>query len=240
MSNPEPAPGKHRFIAIEGTDGSGKGTHTKLLADWLKSQSQQVEVFDFPQYGQPSAYFVERYLNGDYGQLSDIGPYRGSLFYALDRFDAGFKIRAALELGKIVLTNRYMASNMGHQGGKIGDSASRRRFFEWDTNLEYEILGIPRPNLNIVLHMPSRQAQKFVDQKAARLHLGSKKRDLHENSLAHLQHAEHTYLEICRLFPESFSLIECNEGERIKSIEDIQNQIRALVAPLISTQTANN
>src|SRR3954469_5709001 len=105
---------KGKFIVIEGSDGSGKGTQFKLLHEWLVEQHYSVESFDFPQYGQPSAYFVEQYLNGQYGDLSDIGPQKGSLFYALDRFAASFKIRAALDKGVHVLSNRYVASNMGH------------------------------------------------------------------------------------------------------------------------------
>jgi dTMP kinase len=227
------APGK--FIVIEGTDGSGKGTHSQLLAEWLRSQKLQIETFDFPQYGQPSAYFVEQYLNGKYGDLSDTGPYKGSLFYALDRFEASFKIRTALDAGVNVLSNRYVASNMGHQGAKIDDSDERKKYFEWNADLEFGTLGIPRPDLNIVLHMPADQAQKFVDQKAAREHLSGKTRDLHEADLEHLEKAERTYLELCRSFPQFFSLIECQAPDgSIASIESIQNQIRGLVEPLIS------
>jgi dTMP kinase len=223
-----------KFIVIEGTDGSGKGTHAQLLADWLSAEGHQVETFDFPQYGQPSAYFVEQYLNGHYGDLSEIGPEKGSLFYALDRFAASFKIRAALERGVHVLSNRYVASNMGHQGAKIDDADERAQYFKWNADLEFRILGIPRPNLNVVLHMPSEQAQKFVDQKASRSHLDGKKRDIHEADLNHLQKAERTYLELCQSFPQFFKLIECAAPDgSISSIEDIQGQIRTLVGEAI-------
>lgn len=223
-----------KFIVIEGTDGSGKGTHTKLLTDWLTSQGHRLEAFDFPQYGQPSAYFVEQYLNGSYGSLGEIGPYRGSLFYALDRYQAGFKIREALSSGVHVLSNRYVGSNMGHQGGKIVDDTERAAYFKWNDNLEFEILGIPRPDLNIVLHMPSRQAQLFVDQKAERDYIGGKKRDIHEADLTHLEQAERTYLELCKTFPETFTRVPCEQAGVILPIEQIQNQIRALVEPIIS------
>jgi len=67
-----------------------------------------VATFDFPQYDQPSSYFVTRYLNGDYGQADEVGPYTSSLFYALDRFEASNKIQAALEAGQVVLSNRVV------------------------------------------------------------------------------------------------------------------------------------
>ncbi len=223
-----------KFIVIEGTDGSGKGTHTQLLIDWLTERGDEFEAFDFPQYGQPSAYFVEQYLNGSYGSLGEIGPYRGSLFYALDRYQAGFKIREALSSGVHVLSNRYVGSNMGHQGGKIDNDQERAAYFIWNDNLEFEILGIPRPDLNIVLHMPSRQAQLFVDQKAKRDYIGGKKRDLHEADLGHLKKAERTYLELCSTFPETYTRVPCEKDGVILPLDHIQQQIRALVEPLLS------
>jgi dTMP kinase len=226
-----------RFIVIEGTDGSGKATHTKMLVEWLETNNNHdVVTFDFPQYGKPSAYFVEQYLNGHYGELSEIGPYRGSLFYALDRYEAGFKIRQALSQGSTVVSNRYVGSNMGHQGGKIRDLGERQRYYDWNDQLEFEILGIPQPDLNIVLLMPSEQAQQFVDQKTAREYTKGKKRDLHEADINHLKKAEQTYREICRKFPNTFTPIECFDGRAVLSLAQVQSEIRQLVTSLLKTQ----
>src|SRR5574341_73453 len=166
------------FIVIEGTDGTGKATQTLKLVEFLKKEGKAVETFDFPQYGQPSAHFVENYLNGKYG--TEINPYTASLFYALDRYHASAKIRQALSEGKIVISNRYVASNMGHQGGKIDNSEKRHEYFKWNEDIEYNILGIPRPDLNIILHVPSEIAQNLVDKKGSRAYVGGQKRDLHE------------------------------------------------------------
>ena len=226
-----------KFIVIEGTDGSGKGTHAKLLAEWLRRQDQQLETFEFPQYGQPSAYFVEQYLvEGAYGPAGEVSPYKGSLFYALDRFQASFKIRDILASGTNVLSDRYVASNMGHQGAKLDSPKERAAYFKWNDHLEFDILSIPRPDLNIVLHMPSVQAQKFVDQKSAREHLHGKARDLHEDDIEHLRQAERTYVELCETFPKSFKMIECQAQDgSIRSIDDIQSQIRGLAQALLSS-----
>lgn len=224
---------KGKFIVIEGSDGSGKGTHFALLKDWLESKGHHIQTFDFPQYGQPSAYFVEQYLNGAYGSVDDTGPYRGSLFYALDRFDASFRIREALAEGKHVISNRYVGSNMGHQGGKIDSPAERLDYFKWNDHLEFDILGIPRPDLNIVLHMPSEQAQRFVDQKAARGYLSGKQRDIHEDDLGHLKRAEQTFLELCVAFPGTFTKVACAENDQVLSIDHIQNEIRILVKQVL-------
>ena len=72
------------FIVIEGTDGSGKSTQFARLTERLVQEGYDVATFDFPQYDQASSYFVQQYLNGKYGTAEEVGPYTGSLFYALD------------------------------------------------------------------------------------------------------------------------------------------------------------
>jgi dTMP kinase len=225
---------KGKFIVIEGTDGSGKGTQFAELQKRLTNQDVEFETFDFPQYGQPSAYFVEQYLNGEYGTPDDIGPYRGSTYYAMDRYQASFKMREALEAGKWVIANRYVGSNMGHQGGKIADEEERKKYFTWLDDFEFSIMGIPKPDLNVVLHMPAEKAQKLVDQKAQREYLGDKKRDIHEDDLNHLKNAVKVYSEITELFPETFTKIECMDGDKLLSISEVSDLIWQNVEPLLN------
>jgi len=219
------------FVVIEGTDGTGKATQTQKLVEYLKKEEKPVETFDFPQYGQPSCHFVESYLNGRYG--TDINPYTASLFYALDRYAASIKIRQALSEGKIVVSNRYVASNMGHQGGKIDDSGKRQEYFKWNEDIEYSILGIPRPDLNIILHVPAEIAQNLVDQKGNRAYVGGQKRDLHEKDITHLKRAEQVYLEMTKLFPKNFILISCMDKDRLMSIDEIHAKIVDVVKKLL-------
>ncbi|HUC20570.1 MAG TPA: hypothetical protein VMR98_03710 [Candidatus Polarisedimenticolaceae bacterium] len=223
-----------QFIVIEGTDGTGKGTQTELLHERLKKEGYRVAVFDFPQYGQPSAHFVERYLNGKYGKIDDVNVHQASLYYAMDRLEAGFAIREALADGKIVLANRYVGSNMAHQGARFNDDAKRKQFFEWIQDLEYGLLGIPRPDLNLVLHVPAALAQKLVDQKNQRAYLGDKKRDIHEDDLNHLQKAEHAYLQMCKLFPDMFHLVECADGDVIASKQAVSELVWGEVAKALT------
>lgn len=212
-----------KFIVIDGTDGSGKATQTKLLIERFKAENYPVEMADFPQYGTKSAGLAEEYLNGKYGQ---VGPEAASIFYAVDRFDASFKINSWLEQGRNVVSNRYVTANAGHQGGKISNRDERIKFFQWLDNLEYGIFKIPRPDLNVILHMPASLAQQLVDKKSAadRLYVNGKKRDLHEADLSHLKNAESSYLEIADIFPNT-KLIECIQGDRLLSPDETHNLI---------------
>lgn len=220
-----------KLIVIDGTDGSGKKTQTDLLVNYLKVNDYQVEVADFPRYGQKSAGLVEQYLNGVYGQ---VNPEATSIFYAVDRFDASFQIRKWLQAGKIVVSNRYVTANAGHQGGKIANQADRVAFFKWLDKLEYGIFGIPKPDLNIILHVPAEIAQQLVDNKPTeqRQYNQGKKRDLHEEDLEHLKNAEKVYLEISELFPNT-RLVECMEAGRLLAPQEIHNKVWELVRRIV-------
>ena len=212
------------FIMIDGIDGSGKKTQLDLLVSRLKNSGFTVHTNHFPQYGTKSAGLVEEYLNGAYGTAEEVSPEQASIFYAVDRYAASFKIRKWLQEGKIVITNRYVASNMGHQGGKIADPVKREDFFRWNDQLEFGIFNIPKPDINIILHVTPEIAQELVDKKTARSYIQGAKRDIHEDNLSHLRNAEQTYLLITRLFPE-YTLIECVEGGNLLSVEEIQKKV---------------
>lgn len=216
---------KGKFIVIDGTDGSGKTTQTKLLVKRLKKEGYRVRMADFPQYGEKSAALVEEYLNGKYGTAEDVGPYRASIFYAVDRYAASFKIRKWIEKGDIVITNRYVTANMGHQGGKIKNNKERAKYFKWLYDLEYGIFAIPKPDLNLILHVDAAVAQKLVDSKKKRDYIqNGGKRDIHEADLSHLRAAEKVYLEISKSFP-GFSLVECTRNDMIMSRDEIADLV---------------
>ena len=220
-----------KFIVLDGTDGSGKGTQTKLLLERLQENNYPVLTIDFPQYGKKSAGLVEEYLNGKYGTAEEVGPYKASIFYACDRYDASFEIKQALAEGKIVIANRYVTANMGHQGGKIENNDDRKDFFAWLEHLEYNIFKIPKPDLNIILHVDAEIAQKLVDEKEIREYT-TEKRDIHEKDLNHLLHAEKVYLQLAEIMPNA-QLIECVENGQIMTREKINDLIWNKIINLI-------
>jgi dTMP kinase len=222
---------KGKFIVLDGTDGSGKTTQFKLLVEALKNLGYQVEHADFPQYGKKSAGPVEEYLNGRYGQ---INPHAGSILYAVDRFDASFQIRQWLDEGKIVISNRYVTANAGHQGGKIDTDDERAIFFGWLKELEYNIFKIPQPDLNIILHVPAHIAQELVDKKPdeMRIYAEGKKRDIHEADLDHLKKAEKVFLQVHEHFPNT-ELVACFEDGKLMSIEEIHKIVLDKVRKVI-------
>jgi len=229
----KPTINRGKFIVIDGIDGSGKATQTKLLTERLKRAGFEVKIADFPQYNTKSAGLVEEYLSGKYGSPEKVGPYRASIFYASDRYDASFKIKTWLAEDKIVISNRYVTANMGHQGGKINNPLERKHFFDWLYELEYEIFNIPRPDLNIILHVPAEVSQKFAIQREKQDWAG-KTDDIHEDNLSHLKNAEQTFLEIANIYP-GFAIIECAEQNKILTPAEINDLIwRQIINKLIT------
>jgi thymidylate kinase/thymidylate synthase ThyX len=220
------------FIVLEGTDGSGKTVQFKLLERRLREAGHDVVIFDFPQYDEPSSYFIKQYLNGSYGSANDVNPYVGSLFFSLDRYEAAPAIRSALDAGKVVLSNRFTGSNMAHQGTKFSHPEERRGYFIWLDNIEFQTLNIPRPDLSIVLRVPAEIAQGLIDLKDKRSYT-DKKRDIHEADLNHLQRSVETYDDLCQLFPKDFVRIDCTRSGQLLSINDINNLLWEKVTPIL-------
>jgi len=229
-----------KFLVFEGIDGSGKSTQMKLLVKNLKKAGYKTEMIDFPQYGQKSAGPVEEYLNGRYGGSEEVGPYRASIFFACDHFDGSFKIKKWLKEGKIVVSDRYFHSNIGHQGGKIKDRKKRKKYLKWLFDMELNIFGIPNPDFTFILKVPPKISQSLVgritDKKKKakkKLYLGNKKRDLHEKDINHLINTERSYLEAAREFPKDFTLVECMEKNKLLSSEVIHQKIWKIVKRIL-------
>lgn len=211
-----------KFIVLEGTDGSGKTVQFERLILALP-EGVKFGTLDFPRYSEPSSYFVQKYLTGKYG--GEVGPHAASIFFAIDRFDAKLKVEQWFDEGRHVIGNRYVASNMAHQGAKIEKRSEREAFYKWLHALEYETFGIPKPDLNILLHVPVEIAHELITKKTGREYLSGRDVDIHESDPVHQKRAEQVYLEIAELFPNEFTVIECAPDGILLSIDEIHKKV---------------
>ncbi len=214
-----------QFIAIEGGDGSGKSTQADLLVKYLESQGKKVYRQKFPRYGNDSAFYVEKYLNGEYGGPNDVPADLGVLPYAIDRYAASAEMRDILsDPDSVLICDRYMGSNLAHQGAKIDDASERKKFYERTMTTEYDVLGIPRADVNIVLLVPSSIAHANMENRARRSYTTTK-RDIHEADADHLEKAKRNYEELCELYPKEFTPISCMDKHQMMPIESIHRMI---------------
>jgi dTMP kinase len=219
------------LIVIEGTDGTGKETQAKLLIKRLEKEGYAAAYADFPQHGMQSCFFVDKYLRGKYGLLSEIGPYKASVLYAVDRFDKSFEMRSWLGDGKIVVCNRYATSNMGHQAGKIKNIHQVDEFLAWLNDLEYNKLGIPKQDRTILLFAPPEIGRKKVFEKNKRPYLEGEDADIHELDENHLRDAASAYLYVAR--KEGWSIIDCTEGGALLPPDIIHEKVYGVVKEMI-------
>lgn len=205
------------FFTIESTDNEERTRQFEKLTQRLVNEGYDVACIQFPQYTAPSSHFVKQYQSGAYGELNDVGPYTGSVFYALDRFEAAKAIRSALAEGKIVLANRYSGSNMAHQGMKFVSPEQRRGYFIWLDNLEFEMFRIPRPERSFILRVPAELSESSD----------------HEQQKLSVQ----VYDELATLFPKDFIRIDCTrDGKKIDE-ENIQQLLYQTIEPLLPVKT---
>lgn len=211
---------KGYFIVIEGTDGSGKATQTKLLQKTLEKQGKEVFVIDFPQYETPTGKVIQSYLYGKFGDPTLVSPKDASMFYAADRWASARKIRKALDSGKIVIADRYMLSNLAHQGAKIDKNGERFHFYSSQSNEEFEENGIPKPDLTFFLDVPIEVSQQLMGEQ-------NRKKDGHESNTKYLSKVYECYLELCGIY--KIERIECASGQNLKSINEINEKLVKIV-----------
>ncbi|MBX4190477.1 deoxynucleoside kinase [Candidatus Saccharibacteria bacterium] len=223
------------FVVIEGSAGSGKTTQLNLLKERLRAVGHDAIVFDFPRYSHDSSYFIKRYLNGEYGASKRVSAYTASLFYALDRYEAAREIKSALNEGKIILASQYAGANMAQQGSKFLDDVERRSFFVWADNVEFQMLDIPRPNINFYLRVP---ADVAYEQKA-KSHDENGDTETKKPNKDQLRKIVATYDLLCRLFPNDFRAIECTKDRELLSVAQINNRIWDQLKPLLPAQKSH-
>jgi dTMP kinase len=225
-----------KLIAIEGIDGSGKRTQVELLTLTLKARGHSVYSTGFPQYDSWFGKMVGKFLNGDLGPLDSVDPRFSAMLYAGDRFEAKFKLEAALDSGQILLVDRYIASNLAHQTARV-PPAQRAEFLQWIEHLEYQVYGLPRESLILYLRVPPREAQRLVALKSARSYT-SAQRDLQEASLRHLEDAAEMYDSLSRSIP--WATIQCFDAIHgtMREPEEIAIEVLAAIEGVLASASA--
>ncbi len=218
---------KGKLIVIDGTDGSGKATQTKLLVERLKKEKIKVATIDFPQYENNFfGEFIGHCLSEQYFNFISVHPKIASVLYAADRFESSKKINEWISKGYIVILDRYVSANQIHQGGKIQNNKKREEFLHWLDKMEYGVFKIPRPTVTLFLSIPFSVSEKLIkerDQKAVRNYLG-KKKDVHEADVNFKKNSYKSALWLSKNI-KNFIKVDCTKNSEILSREEIHDMI---------------
>lgn len=219
-----------RLIVFEGTDGSGKSTQFRRFCQAAEDRGLTYQKLVFPQYSEPSSALIRMYLGGEFGaHPQDVNPYAASAFYAVDRYASLKKVWGRFyEEGGLILTDRYSTSNAVHQAVKCSPE-ERPAFLRWLDEFEHDKLGLPRPDLVLYLDMPTRQAVQLLRSREAATHTQA---DIHELDTGYLAACRDCALEAARVL--GWQVIPCMEGDRLRSIEEIHQDILDRALPVLT------
>lgn len=141
-----------KLIVIDGGDGAGKATQTGLLVERLRAEGHSVETLDFPRYTQNTfGALIRECLDGTRGDFMALDSRVVSTLFAADRFESKGQLEAWLRAGKVIILDRYVSSNMLHQGARLHDVDELETFLDWLDHVEHTIFGVPRPDLIVYL-----------------------------------------------------------------------------------------
>lgn len=214
-----------KLIIIEGLDGCGKSTQTKLLEEYFTSKGINYKKIKLPDYDSPSSTLVNMYLAGDFGKnANDVNAFAASAFYAVDRF-ASYKLNWGkdYENGTLILADRYATSNAIYQMEKISED-NWDEYLEWSADFEYNKIGIPKPDLVLFLDMPVEVSQRLMTE---RYNGDEGKKDVHEANVEFLNKCRKSALYTAK--KQGWRVIPCSDGVNPLSIDEIHKKIIACV-----------
>ena len=112
---------KGELIVIEGLDGSGKATQTRILSSKLRQMGKHICRITFPDYNHESSALARMYLNSEFGASPDaVNAYAASSFFAVDRYASYMKFwKQRYENNQTILCDRYTTSNAAYNLVKL-------------------------------------------------------------------------------------------------------------------------
>lgn len=210
------------LIALDGPDGSGKTTQAPLLRDRLRENGYTVHELSFPDYEDDSSALVRMYLHGGFGpDPRAVNAYAASVFYAADRY-ASFKRKwepLYRQPGAVILTCRYTSSNAIHQLSKL-PREEWDEFLGWLSDLEFIKLGIPNPDLTLLLDMPP---EISADRLSCREHQTGAGPDIHERDMEYIRRSYEAAMYSCEHY--GWTKIGCCAGDTSLDRADIHRLI---------------
>ena len=218
-----------RLVVLDGLDGSGKTTQFDRVGEYLERCGTSYKKICFPDYANPSSALVKMYLAGEFGSDPDaVNAYAASSFYAVDRY-ASYKRfwQADYEQGRLILAARYTTSNAIHQMAKL-PAEEWDAYLTWLEDYEYGRLGLPRPDQVVFLDMPPHISQRLMTRRYAG---DESRKDIHERDRAYLLSCRKSALYAAERL--GWQVIDCAEGEEPRPLEDITQELRHCLEPLL-------
>ena len=218
-----------KLIVLEGLDGSGKATQSRLLTAALEREGRRVRRISFPDYESNASWPVRMYLGGEFGpKPEDVNAYAASVLYAVDRFASYRKDWGEFYRdGGILIADRYTTSNAVHQCSKL-PREEWDGYLDWLFDLEYRKIGIPAPDAVFYLEVDPAVSQRLL---SGRYQGDEGKKDIHERDAEYLAHSR-AAAGYCAERLGWHRILCCEAGEMLPP-EEIASQLFAQVKGLL-------
>lgn len=212
-----------KIIVIEGTDCSGKETQTKLLKEYLISKGYKVGTISYPRYETPTGRIIGGPLLGKpsimaswFDKPMELDAKVATLYYAADRRASLPVIKKLIEENDYLIMDRYVYSNMAHQGSKIDSKEERIKMYKFLETLEFNLLELPKADKVIFLYLPYVFGEEIKKNRKELL-------DEAEKNKLHQIRSEQVYLELTEIY--DFIKIDCFKDNKVKSREEISSEL---------------
>ena len=204
-----------RFITLEGSEGSGKTTAARHLADRLRRRGLEVLLTGEPG-GTPLGEEVRRLVLHMRNVSDDLDIRADALLYAAARAQHTARlILPALAAGRHVVCARYLDSSLAYQGVGYGNDPEQMRWLQRFAT--YELL----PDLTILIDVP-------VEVGLGRKRKGQWNRFEDTESVAFFEKVRAAYLQLADDEPDRFRIVD-GSG----SVEETDRLVLAAVEPLV-------
>lgn len=222
---------KGKLIVIEGNDGSGKETQSKLLYEKLKKEGKKVRLVSFPNYKSESSALVKMYLAGDFGNNpEDVNVYASSTFYSVDRFASYEKDwKKFYKEGGIIICDRYTTANMIHQCAKLKKEEEKDKYLKWLIDLEFNLYGLPVPDKIIFLKVEPIITRTLIKDRLNKI-TNKEKKDIHEEG-DFLKKSYDNALYVANKY--EWDTIDCVFNNKLRSVNDISKEIAKEIKEII-------
>ncbi len=165
------------LIAIEGVDGAGKRTLTGGLRASFEADGLTVTTLAFPRYQQSvTADLAAEALHGHHGDLSS-SVYAMAVLFALDRAGARDDVERLRATYDVVILDRFVASNAAYSAARLHQGVDDD-VVQWVRDLEFGRFGLPEPDWQILLDVPTELAAQRARTRA--LQEADRARDAYE------------------------------------------------------------
>lgn len=224
------------LVALEGIDGSGKGTQARLLHERLHRSGISSTIVAFPRYDETLfGRAIARYLNGEFGPLDRIPAEFAALLFAGDRFESRPLIERCRRQYACVIFDRYVPSNVAHQGARV--PAERWDEFRcWLERIEYDVYELPRPDAVIWLDVSPAIAQQLVGRKGTRRYT-ELKADLHEADREYLSAVRRIYGYLAQQPGWHRVPVEGDSDGTLRSVDAVHRDVWRIVEQLLLDRT---